>query len=534
MPLQEIRKKTVNKNRMKKTTTLLCLGIAFCLAACSDDDNKVTMPEAAPTHPFSATASLPVRSTDSSEGVHTLNGMWNENAKLAVLRLVTSKTPKAVISKNATSPDQFTGEISTQVYNDNELALFYPAEALTMSSSDTLAQELYLNGQDGTLANVTQYDYVWAKAKASVQDQTVSTACEMTPLMSIGKFQFAVNGTPLNNIARITVTATSGELYSSATLQLKTGQLINPRKGILTVNKPTEASNETYISFFPGKAQLHFTLVTNDQRIYETTTTEEIQLEKGKIYTSPTLACTPMQPARIGDYYYSDATYSTMKDANKTCIGIVFALDDANGQLLTQQETSPYGRIVALRDNQYRVKWTSKPNDMEGIANETMVNGQLEQGALPYYQGTVESYFTDKAEEQIHGVTIDVHSGQITAWAQQGALSDFAGKSHTACFNHNTSTFPAGGLCSQYTTDGTAAGYWYLPAAGELALLWELYKSGVICEDSKDEFHNFAQKGYWSSSEHSEGKAWYINFISGFLVANSKSSVYATRPVARF
>ena len=109
---------------MKKTTTLLCLGIAFCLAACSDDDNKVTMPETNPTIPFSATATLPVRLTDSSEGAHTLNGMWNENAQLAVLKLVSSKTPKAVVSKSATSLDQFTGEISTQVYNDNELLCF--------------------------------------------------------------------------------------------------------------------------------------------------------------------------------------------------------------------------------------------------------------------------------------------------------------------------------------------------------------------------------------------------------------------------
>ena len=49
-----------------------------------------------------------------------------------------------------------------------------------------------------------------------MNETTGSSACEMTSLVTIGKFQFTANGdSPLNNITRITVTATAGNLYSS-------------------------------------------------------------------------------------------------------------------------------------------------------------------------------------------------------------------------------------------------------------------------------------------------------------------------------
>lgn len=59
-------------------------------------------------------------------------------------------------------------------------------------------------------------------------------------------------------------------------------------------------------------------------------------------------------------------------------------------------------------------------------------------------------------------------------------------------------------------------------------------KTGVICKDKQDCFNDFTRKGYWSSSEHSAESAWYLNFVSGAIVANSKASNYATRPVAQF
>lgn len=140
----------------------------------------------------------------------------------------------------------------------------------------------------------------------------------------------------------------------------------------------------------------------------------------------------------------------------------------------------------------------------------------------------------DKDEERIKGATIHVETGQPATWVSEGAISDFNGKAHTAYLGKSSSSYPAGGYCYQYSTSGKSAGEWYLPSAGELTLLWELQKAGIICKDKQDCFNDFARKAYWSSSEHSAESAWHLNFVSGAIVANSKASNYATRPVAQF
>ena len=151
-----------------------------------------------------------------------------------------------------------------------------------------------------------------------------------------------------------------------------------------------------------------------------------------------------------------------------------------------------------------------------------------------YYNGTADSFFSDKDEERIKGATIHVETGQPATWVSEGAISDFNGKAHTAYLGKSSSSYPAGGYCYQYSTSGKSAGEWYLPSAGELTLLWELQKAGIICKDKQDCFNDFARKAYWSSSEHSAESAWHLNFVSGAIVANSKASNYATRPVAQF
>ena len=368
-----------------------------------------------------------------------------------------------------------------------------------------------------------------------MNETTGSSACEMTSLVTIGKFQFTANGdSPLNNITRITVTATAGNLYSSAVMKLKDGEFSSTQTGNITIKNKTGISGTTYISFFPSEAQLHFTLVTTTGEVYETATSTTIKLEKGKVYEAPTLTCTLLPSAKVGDYYYSDATFSSEKNENKTCIGIVYALDDADGNLSPTLSTSPFGRIVALSDNQSSTKWISKAEDIEGIENYTTADGTLTSGVLPYYNGTADSFFSDKDEERIKGATIHVETGQPATWVSEGAISDFNGKAHTAYLGKSSSSYPAGGYCYQYSTSGKSAGEWYLPSAGELTLLWELQKAGVICKDKQDCFNDFTRKGYWSSSEHSAESAWYLNFVSGAIVANSKASNYATRPVAQF
>ena len=62
---------------------------------------------------------------------------------------------------------------------------------------------------------------------------------------------------------------------------------------------------------------------------------------------------------------------------------------------IRDRSTSPFGRIVALSDNQSSTKWISKAEDIEGIENYTTADGTLTSGVLPYYDGTADSFFSD-------------------------------------------------------------------------------------------------------------------------------------------
>lgn len=84
---------------MKKTTTILCLGIALCMLGCSDDDDQVTTTS---TVPFSLTASLSPRSSD-AEDTGILQGNWDANSQLAVIKKpVPAAFPKAFSQEKPT------------------------------------------------------------------------------------------------------------------------------------------------------------------------------------------------------------------------------------------------------------------------------------------------------------------------------------------------------------------------------------------------------------------------------------------------
>lgn len=150
-------------------------------------------------------------------------------------------------------------------------------------------------------------------------------------------------------------------------------------------------------------------------------------------------------------------------------------------------------------------------------------------GNLPYYRGTADSYFTQEASEKLDGILINSTTGAIQQWYSQGALSDFKGEENTKCFNQPL--YPAGYYC---TTFHEGLSGWYLPSAGELALLWAQHRSNILSQQTHHIFEDFSEFGYWTSSEYDESNAWYINFYSGVVCKNSKWSNYHIRPVIRF
>lgn len=77
----------------------------------------------------------------------------------------------------------------------------------------------------------------------------------------------------------------------------------------------------------------------------------------------------------MGDYYYSDGTWSTALDATKTCIGIVFQTAPARigskekEVLAAKGITEPHGLVMALKNAATDVRWNTERHEFSELTN---------------------------------------------------------------------------------------------------------------------------------------------------------------------
>ena len=513
---------------MKSNNIKLLGALAFLIgfSSCSDDKEEA-IETTTPLVPLNITASYPQRVNGD---VDFPQQNWKEENKLAALRTDKRTYDKSILTWE--SANKFNGEIEHEIAEKARLAFFHPAEKYLANTNDTTTQTLLLNGQNGTANDIYQFDYLWGACDIKDNTTSVTGDFEASALTGIYKFQFAnANGGTINNISQIILTGLNDNFHQQATLDMKEGTLSKQASGSIRVSNAQGLNQEAYIALFPYEGNIHFTLSTTDGKSYEGTTSESHAIEAGSFHVCEPIQCTELALAKIGDYYYDDATWSTELNPAKNCIGIVYALENASGEIDRTATASNHGRIVALKDCKKELIWSLSPGDIEDIANIENLRDTLTQGKLPYFDGTANSFFTDDKTHQLTEISINEQTGQITNWCTTGALSDFDGETNASFINHNHSKYPAASYSALYSEGITG---WYLPALGDLALIWMLQQSGIICENNKEGFTNLDQFGYWSSTEHSEGEAWYINFYSGNVVSNSKNSYYNVRTTFRF
>ena len=183
----------------------------------------------------------------------------------------------------------------------------------------------------------------------------------------------------------------------------------------------------------------------------------------------------------IGAFLYSDMSCSTALYENKTVIGIIF---------------NPVHRLAIALD--------------EGLENWALLK-------------------TDVLE--------------LPNW-DDAPISDWSGKSNTLILINasiaNNYSFSAAEYAYNYTTAGTKAGDWYLPAGGELQAIYD--NRSVLNESlSLAGGTQLYKTYYWSSSEHNDSGAWGLTFESGdwgydlkYGFLNGKYARYQVRPVLAF
>ena len=182
----------------------------------------------------------------------------------------------------------------------------------------------------------------------------------------------------------------------------------------------------------------------------------------------------------IGDILYHDKTCAkdmNLLDPNKTVIGVVFDIS----------------RKLAIALKQSSLEWASRTgDDIPGLTNYT---------------------------------------------SESAAKGDYNGKSNTSIIiahgDSNGYKTPAADYCYNYTTRGTNKGDWYLPAAGELQLIYN-NKTTLYNSLSKVGGTQLANSTYFSSSEYHRSNAWLLSFYNGRWGNNYKAIAYYVRPVLAY
>lgn len=228
---------------------------------------------------------------------------------------------------------------------------------------------------------------------------------------------------------------------------------------------------------------------------------------------------TENRAARVGDYYYTDGTWSATLNDSKEVIGVVFALcEEKFGAINPSLEESNHGRIAELNDfyggEQY--PWATVMYDVAGIPNFSLLDGIHGDGELP-----CDGLPTN--ETLPYGI-----SEWPTETGEQYALTDYNGWSYVDLPEYETAM---GMALSEHEW-----GYWYLPALGELARLGMACAAGLL----PDGVQLAADCDYWSSSEHYNiAGAWAYSVGAGNNHNHSvwgceKSKYFRIRRVACF
>ena len=121
-------------------------------------------------------------------------------------------------------------------------------------------------------------------------------------------------------------------------------------------------------------------------------------------------------------------------------------------------------------------------------------------------------------------------SDDFTTW-KEGAVSDFEGKANTAVIAAASSNTKE--MCTvlkSFNQEEQAAGRsadWYVPALGQLTLMY-LNMTEINAALAKISGTALTNGNYWSSTEYSSSRAWYVYFGGG-VDDQSKNSNYRLR-----
>lgn len=230
----------------------------------------------------------------------------------------------------------------------------------------------------------------------------------------------------------------------------------------------------------------------------------------------------------------TNASKATMENAIRADIGQLY-----DGMfIMFHRKIDNYP--LAVRVN----SWTSYQNSGEIAEGVLLVEGGRHLVIAPTEASSAKWSSKPISDSNTSG-SVQI-SGVTTTGDRITALNDFAGRANTtAIINGSTSSNVtnteayAAGFCNKYSRtnangNGLAAGKWWLPSLGEMAMIWANFDKINYALSKISGATQLQENWYWSSTQYSASLAWYLYLGDGNMGGGWKFTQLRVRPVTAF
>lgn len=429
----------------------------------------------------------------------------------------------SILRLGLTSGQQFSGKATTVSQNSN-YAFVFPSKLVYFSLADTIKIPVNTSLQNGLQSGLQQFRLGYSKLD-TVANYQAKAHVTLQNQLATATFHFTSQGQPLTKITRLEISSVSGKFFGTQEYNVRKKAWETSDQNNLIINNSSGIDGAVVLNLIPtNKAQLCFNIETQSGIRYTGRCETPMEIKADQKYEIYCDCQSFDRKAHVGDYFYADGTYSSEYDYSKILAGIVFALTDSeNGDINPSLKESNHGRVVSTTNvSSDLLRWTASSTYLYDIPSVDNFAGVLDTDTLNYLP-------------KLDGSTLSLDQyGNIEQWPTKGSLGSFNGFEYTAVCDSSVYKHEAAYLCHNLSRAGFSNKRWYLPATGELALLYQLYAKGIICAATKQGFTDFDEKAYWSACEYNGTKAWAVNFITGMVFCNYKMSKYQVRPCLHF
>lgn len=221
---------------------------------------------------------------------------------------------------------------------------------------------------------------------------------------------------------------------------------------------------------------------------------------------------------QVGDYYYSDGTYSAKLNPTKEVIGIVFWVGDPTATDPVLKKDFPLctqGLVVSLKETQS--KW-------QNVFESTTIQSWAEDQDF-YKQGGY--YALNKDVNWVAGSFGGIQ-GYNNTQILKAYNEVFAGDYPVTilnCINEIT---------EEVTLPEDKTSGWYLPSPRELVELYNVMEAVNQSLTASGSNSQLSSSGYWSSGEYGNDLAWGVVLRNGFVGYGNKNDDNPVRLIFAF